>query len=89
MDRRGGRDDDPVDAGLQNSLGTVGDLDTQALDRGVDGGRNRVVHDQRVDGGQAAQGGGVERSDTTEADQAETHMSSVGWGGDVLAVCCR
>ena len=73
MDVGGGGDHDAVHPRPQQRLGAGGRLSADSLDSRLDQRGHRVVDDERLDLVESAEGGGVERADSAEADQTQTH----------------
>ena len=73
MDVGGGGNHDPVHPRPQKRLGAGSRLSADSLDSRLDQCGHCVVDDERLDLGKSAEGGGVERADSAEADQTQTH----------------
>ena len=73
MDVGRGGNHDPVHTRPQKRLGAGSRLSPDSLDSRLDQCWHCVVDDERLDLGKSAEGGGVERTDSAEADQTQTH----------------
>src|SRR3954452_10189044 len=91
MDVGGGGNHDPVNSGPQERLRTGSRLSPDSFDSRLDQCGHCVVDDERLDLAEFAEGGGVERADSAETDQTQSHgepFSGVGLGRAGLCHVC-